>query len=117
MFDEFAPAPVLHGAAPARPGGDINGVRRYLSGAEGAMLTYFAPDVADGILNQLQATVNDEDRALVLQALNRRTYGEYWAIPILWRHDTYAMKPTLTGWQPTNGTSSDLHLETIRKAQ
>ena len=116
-FDEFAPAPALHGAAPARPGGDINGVRRYLSGAEGAMLTYFAPDVADGILNQLQATVNDGDRALVLQALNRRTYGEYWAIPILWRHDTYAMKPTMTGWQPTNGTSSDLHLETIRKAQ
>ena len=117
MFDEFAPAPVLHGAAPARPGGDINGVRRYLSGADGAMLTYFAPDVADGILNQLQLTADDEDRVLVLQALNRRTYGEFWAIPILWRHDTYAVNPTLTGWQPTNGTSSDLHLETIRRAQ
>ena len=117
MFDEFAPAPVLHGAAPARPGGDINGVRRYLSGAEGAMLTYFAPNVADGILSQLQITADDEDRALVLQALNRRTYGEYWAIPVLWRHDTYAVKPTLTGWQPTNGTSSDLHFETIRPSR
>ena len=117
MFDEFAPAPVLHGAAPARPGGDINGVRRYLSGADGAMLTYFAPNVADGILKQLQITSDDEDRALVLKALNRRTYGEFWAIPILWRHDTYAVEPTLTGWQPTNGTSSDLRLETIRRAQ
>lgn len=117
MFDEFAPAPVLHGAAPARPGGDINDVRRYLSGAEGAMMTYFAPHVADGILNQLQVTSDDEDRALVLQALNRRTYGEYWAIPILWRHDTYAVNPTLTGWQPTNGTSSDLHFETIRPSR
>lgn len=116
-FDDYAPAPVLHGAAPARPGGDINGVRRYLSGADGAMLTYFAPQVADGILGQLQATPKDADRALVLQALNRRTYGEYWAIPVLWRHDTYALNPALTGWQPTNGTSSDLNFETIRRAQ
>ena len=115
MFDEFAPAPVLHGAAPARPGGDINGVRRYLSGSDGAMLTYFAPKVADGILNQLELTADDDARALILQALNRRTYGEYWAIPILWRHDTYAVNPDLTGWQPTNGTSSDLHFETIRR--
>lgn len=117
QFGDYAPAPVLHGAAPARPGGDINGVRRYLSGADGAMLTYFAPQVANGILDQLQATTNDTDRALVLQALNRRTYGEFWAIPILWRHDTYALNPALIGWQPTNGTSSDLHFETIRRAQ
>ncbi len=117
LFDDYAPAPVIHGAAPARPGGDINAVRRYLGGGNGAMLTYFAPNVGDGILRQLQATVNDEDRALVLQALNRRTYGEYWAIPILWRHDTYAISPELIGWQPTNGTSSDLHFETIRRAQ
>ena len=116
QFGDYAPAPVLHGAAPARPGGDINGVRRYLSGADGAMLTYFAPQVADGILSQLQATANDADRALVLQALNRRTYGEFWAIPILWRHDTYAVNPALIGWQPTNGTSSDLRFETIRNA-
>ena len=117
IFDDYAPAPVLHGAAPARPGGDINGVRRYLSGTEGAMLTYFAPEVADGMLSQLEAIAADNDRALVLQALNRRTYGEFWAIPILWRHDTYAVKPTLIGWQPTNGTSSDLRLETIRTSQ
>ena len=116
-FDDYAPAPVLHGAAPARPGGDINGVRRYLSGADGAMLTYFAPEVADGILQQLQATPNDAERALVLQALNRRTYGEFWAIPILWRHDTYAVNLALTEWQPTNGTSSDLHFETIRRSE
>ena len=69
------------------------------------------------ILYQLEVTANDDDRALVLQALNRKAYGEYWAIPILWRHDTYAMNPALAGWQPTNGTSSDLHFETIRPAQ
>ena len=117
LFDDYAPAPVIHGAAPARPGGDINAVRRYLGGSEGAMLTYFAPNVGDGILQQLQATPNDDDRALVLQALNRRTYGEFWAIPILWRHDTYAFNPSLIGWQPTNGTSSDLHFETIRRTE
>ena len=117
MFDDYAPAPVLHGAQPMRPGGDINGVRRYMSGADGAMLTYFAPNVADGVLHQIEATADAAERALVLQALNRRTYGEVWAIPILWRHDTYAVNPSLTGWQPTNGTSSDLHFETIRRTQ
>ena len=117
LFGDYAPAPVIHGAAPARPGGDMNAVRRYLGGSESAMLTYFAPNVGDGILQQLQATTDDDDRALVLQALNRRTYGEFWAIPILWRHDTYALNPALIGWQPTNGTSSDLHFETIRRAQ
>ena len=81
------------------------------------MLTYFAPDVADAMLNQLTGTVDDEERKLVLQALNRKTYGEFWAIPILWRHHTYAVNPELAGWQPTNGTASDLHFETIRRAQ
>lgn len=117
LFDDYAPAPVIHGAAPARPGGDINAVRRYLGGSEAAMLTYFAPDVGNGILAQLEASVEDDARKLVLQALNRRTYGEFWAIPILWRHDTYALNPALVGWQPTNGTSSDLHFETIRQAR
>ena len=117
LFDEFAPAPVLHGAQPARPGGDVNAVRRYMSGADSAMLTYFAPDVADAMLNQLTGTVDDDARKLVLQALNRKTYGEVWAIPILWRHDTYAINPELTGWQPTNGTPSDLHFETIRRVR
>jgi len=117
QFDAYAPAPVLHGAAPSRPGGDVNGIRRYMSGADGAMLTYFAPNVGDGMLAQVSLTVNDEERAIALKALNRKTYGEYWAIPIMWRHDTYAVNPALTGWQPTNGTSSDLHFETLRPAQ
>ncbi len=117
LFDEYAPAPVLHGAQPARPGGDVNSVRRYMSGADTAMLTYFAPDVADAMLNQLTSTADDDARKLVLQALNRRTYGEFWAIPILWRHHTYALQSSLTGWQPTNGTASDLHFETIRRAE
>lgn len=117
QFDAYAPAPVLHGAAPTRPGGDINGIRRYMSGADGAMLTYFAPNVGDGMLAQISLTANDDDRAIALKALNRKTYGEYWAIPIMWRHDTYAVNPALAGWQPTNGTSSDLHFETLRPAQ
>lgn len=116
-FDAYAPAPVLHGAAPTRPGGDVNGIRRYMSGEDGAMLTYFAPNVGDGMLAQVSLTANDDERAIALKALNRKTYGEYWAIPIMWRHDTYAVNPALTGWQPTNGTSSDLHFETLRPAQ
>lgn len=117
QFDAYAPAPVLHGAAPSRPGGDVNGIRRYLSGADGAMLTYFAPNVGDGVLEHISLIASDHDRAIALKALNRKTYGEYWAIPIMWRHDTYAVNPALTGWQPTNGTSSDLHFETLRPAQ
>ena len=117
QFDAYAPAPVLHGAAPSRPGGDVNGIRRYMSGADGAMLTYFAPNVGDGMLAQVSLTVSDAERAIALKALNRKTYGEYWAIPIMWRHDTYAVNPALTSWQPTNGISSDLHFETLRPAQ
>ena len=117
QFDAYAPAPVLHGAAPSRPGGDVNGIRRYMSGADGAMLTYFAPNVGDGMLAQVSLTASDAERAIALKALNRKTYGEYWAIPIMWRHNTYAVNPALTGWQPTNGTSSDLHFETLRPAQ
>ena len=115
-FGEYAPAPVLHGAAPARPGGDLNGIRRYISGADGAMLTYHAPNVGDGMLAQVAATADAADRAIVLQALNRRTYGEYWAIPVMWRHDAYAISPAITGWRPTNGTASDLRFETAMPA-
>lgn len=115
-FGEYAPAPVLHGAAPARPGGDLNGIRRYISGADGAMLTYHAPHIGDGMLAQVAATADAADRAIVLQALNRRTYGEYWAIPVMWRHDAYAVSPALTGWRPTNGTASDLRFETAMPA-
>ena len=115
-FGEYAPAPVLHGAAPARPGGDLNGIRRYISGADGAMLTYHAPKIGDGMLAQVAATADPADRAIVLQALNRRTYGEYWAIPVMWRHDAYAISPALTGWRPTNGTASDLRFETAMPA-
>ncbi len=116
-FEEFAPAPVLHGAAPTRPGGDINGIRRYMSGADGAMLTYFAPNAGDGILAQVASITDDAERALILQALNRKTYGEYWAIPILWRHNIYAISPGLSGWQPTDGTASDLRFETLRRTK
>ena len=116
-FAEFAPAPVLHGAAPARPGGDINDIRRYISGAEGAMLTYFAPKVGDAMLAQVAAVSDDAARALTLQALNRKTYAEYWAIPVLWRHNTYAISPDLSDWQPTDGTPSDLHFETLRRTR
>ena len=115
-FGEYAPAPVLHGAAPARPGGDLNGIRRYISGADGAMLTYHAPKIGDGMLAQIAATANAADRAIVLQALNRRTYAEYWAIPVMWRHDAYAISPAITGWRPTNGTSSTLRFETAMPA-
>lgn len=116
QFEEYGVAPVLHGAAPTRPGGDINGIRRYISGADGAMLTYFAPSVGDAMLSQVSLVVEDADRTVTLRALNRKTYGEYWALPVMWRHDTYAISPALTGWQPTNGTSSDLRFETLQRA-
>ena len=117
LFDEFAPVPVLHEAQPARPGGDVNAVKCYMSGADSAMLTYFAPDVADAVLNNLQGQLTMMRASLCCKHLNRKTYGEFWTIPILWRHDTYAINPELTDWQPTNGTPSDLHFETIRRTR
>ena len=59
-------------------------------------------------------TLRMYEREGLLKELNRRLYEEYWAAPIVWRHDVWALRPGLAGWEPTDGTSSDLHLETIR---
>ena len=114
QFDIYAPAPIFHGASPARPGGVLTGISRYLAGGEGGFLSY--PDIEYGnqIFDEVASTTNAAEREQLLLELNRRTYEEYWATPVIWRHDTYAMRPGLTGWQPTNGTSNDLHFETVR---
>ncbi len=114
QLGEYGAAPALHGAAPSRPGGDINSVRRYLSGADGAMLTYFDPAAGDAALSALTAASDSGARAALLQSLARKAYDEYWAIPVMWRHHTYALSPRLTGWDPTDGTASDLRFETVR---
>ena len=80
------------------------------------MLSYFDPSNGDDILNGVRSITDDAEREAMLKKLNRTTYDEYWALPIVWAHDTYALSPQLVGWSPTNGTTSDLHFETISAA-
>ena len=117
-FDDVAPAPMFHGAAPSnRPGGVLDGVRRYLAGAEGSLLAYHDTEKGSRLFEEVAGMSDGEARRRWLQELNREMYDEYWAIPTAWHHDVYALSPNLAGWTPTNGTSFDLHLETIRTTE
>lgn len=114
QFDAYAPAPIFHGASPARPGGVLTSMSRYLVGGDGGFMSYSDLAYGNRMFDEVASTTNAAMREQLLLELNRKTYEEYWATPVIWRHDTYAMQPNLTGWQPTNGTPYDLLLETVR---
>lgn len=113
-FDDFAPAPLFHGASPARPGGMGTFIDRYLGSGETGMRSYYDPDKGDSISNEIRSITSDIEREARLRELNKEMYDEYWALPIVWAHDVYAISSSLRDWKPTNGTSSDLHFETVR---
>ena len=114
-FRDPSVVPMFHGAAPVRPRAVLNDISRYMTDLEGTLLTY--PDIEKGnrVFAQMNAIIDAEERALRLRQLNHEMYDEYWAVPITWSHDVYALSPDLEGWLPTNGVSTDLHFETIRK--
>ncbi len=117
LLDDVGPAPILHGAAPTnRPGGVFDGMRRYITADDGSLLSYHDPENGSRILSDITALRDRSARAASLEELNRRMYEEYWAAPVFWQHEVYALSPDLTGWLPTDGTASDLRLETIRAA-
>ena len=115
-FDDLAPAPLLHGAFPYNSRFNTI-VRRYMSSMEGGLLTYHNPAGGDMIYQRLSTIADPAEREEQMLLLNRETYEEYWALPIVWRHQPYALNPRLAGWQPTNGTTYSLRLETVRPAE
>ena len=115
-FDDVAPAPLFHGAFPNRPD-VLSTVRRYMTSEAPSVLAYHDPARGDRIYQELAVLADPEERDRRLRELNRELYEEYWAADIVWRHEVYGLSPRVEGWEPTNGSSSDLHLETLRPVQ
>ena len=113
-FDDVFPAPVFHGGHVNRPGGIINAIFRYMTTSEAGLLSYHDPKLGDGVYADLMGMPDLEARQQRLKELNRQLYEEYWAAPIVWRHEVWGLRPNLDGWRPTNGTDSDLNFETVR---
>jgi len=111
-FEDVAPAPIFHGVDYQTMPSVLGLIKRYM-GSDG-VLAYHDPSKGDSILEELSLISDPDVRKNRLQEINRMLFDEYWGIPILWRHEVYGLSPNLTDWQPTDGTSSDLHFETVR---
>ena len=114
QFEDAFPAPVFQGGHTTIPGGILNAFERYLSSSSRSLLSYYDPERGDSLLADLTSMTDLEARRQKLKQLNRELYDEYWAAPIVWRHEIYALREGLTGWRPADGTFNDLHLETVR---
>ncbi len=112
VFEDVAPAPVFHGVDYQTMPSVLGLIKRYI-GSDG-VLAYHDPGKGDRIFQEVSLISDPDLRERRLQEINHMLFDEYWAIPILWRHEVYGLSPKLTGWQPTDGTSSDLHFETLR---
>ena len=113
-FDDLAPAPVFHGGHVNSPGGILNAINRYLTSSEQSLLGYHTPEEGDRILADLLATPEGPVRTEMLTDLNSRLQQEYWAVPIVWRHEVWGLSPRIESWRPQNGTSAYLRFETVR---
>jgi peptide/nickel transport system substrate-binding protein len=114
QFDDVMPAPLFHGVNYQTWPDILGGIKRYLTSDDSALLTYHDLGRGDRLFEELSAIVDPVERDTRLRELNREMYEEYWAIPVVWRHEVYGMRSDLNGWAPTNGTASDLRLETVR---
>ena len=114
QFDDVAPAPLFHGVNYQTWPDILGGIKRYMTSDPAGLLTYQDLERGDRLYAELSAIVDPAERDVRLRQLNREMYEEYWAIPVVWRHEVYGLRADLVGWAPTNGTASDLRLETIR---
>ena len=116
-FEDLSPAPLFHGGHVSRPGGIINSIYRYMTGSPDSLISYYDVERGERIYEELAAMPSGPTRTQRLKELNRELYEEYWAAPIIWRHEVYGVRPGLAGWTPRNGSDSHLHLETVRRTQ
>ena len=111
-FDGDSPAPLFHGALPGQPN-VVSSVRRYMTSSEDGVMSYHDLEAGDRIYAELLALADPVEREQRLKDLNRELYEQYWAADIVWRHDVFGLSPAIEDWEPTDGTSSDLHFETV----
>lgn len=117
QFGDVGPAPLFHGVNYQTWPDVLGGIKRYLTSDPAGLLTYQDLDRGDRLFAELSAIVDPAERDVRLRELNREMYEEYWAIPVVWRHEVYGLRSDLSGWAPTDGTASDLRLETIRRLE
>ena len=114
--DGDSPAPIFHGALPGQPN-VVNSVRRYVTSSPDGVMSYHDLDAGDQIYAELLALADPEEREQRLKELNRELYEQYWAVDVVWRHDVFGLSRKIESWEPTDGTSYDLHFETASRRQ
>ena len=113
-FEDLKPAPIFHGGHISKPGGIMNSLRRYLTNLDqGGLQSYHSPQIGTNVYDDLHKFDNLADRTKRLEEINRELYEEYWAVPIVWRHEAWGIGNDIITWNPANGTTSDLRFDTV----
>ena len=113
-FEDLMPAPIFHGGHISKPGGIMNSLRRYLTNLDqGGLQSYHSPQIGTNVYDDLNQFDTLDDRIKRLEAINRELYEEYWAVPIVWRHEIWAISGDIVTWSPAHGTTSDLRFDTV----
>jgi peptide/nickel transport system substrate-binding protein len=82
----------------------------------GTIAAYWNPAKILATYKRLTAIADPAARDQTLRQLQRELYDEYWAIPIVWRNQPWAVGRRVGAWQPSNGLSQDLAFETLMPA-
>ena len=113
-FEDLKPAPIFHGGHISKPGGIMNSLRRYITSLDqGGLQSYHSPQIGTNVYDDLHKFDNLDDRTKRLEEINRELYEEYWAVPIVWRHEVWGISTDVVTWNPANGTTSDLRFDTV----
>ena len=113
-FEDLKPAPIFHGGHISKPGGIMNSLRRYITSLDqGGLQSYHSPQIGTNVYDDLHKLDNLDDRTKRLEEINRELYEEYWAVPIVWRHEVWGISTDVVTWNPANGTTSDLRFDTV----
>lgn len=80
----------------------------------GTVAAYHDPAKAKAQYTKITGTQDAAERDRLLLDLDRQTYDEYWAFPIVWRNGTFASNDRIAGWQPSKGTALQLSFETLK---
>jgi len=104
---EFTKIPVATYSSRTRPTVVGNMLTWMLSKAKGGLSpSYWNPSLIDAEYTKLVTSTNPAEVEAQLLALNGKLREEYWALPLIVRHQTYAVGPRIADWRPTAGNQS-----------
>jgi hypothetical protein len=112
--------PISVAVTPAQPRPSVTGnIRVYMaSHADGGLISaYFNPPAITAATKDLTSVGNAKARAEKLRALGTKWFGQYWAVPLVWRNAPWAVDSNVvSSWQPASGTSTWFAFETLKPA-